>query len=121
MNLNETVHFKFERFETETDYDYFIIGKIPKNFQDYFEDYFGDSDEDDYAGEDYAEEVTISVESAEPVEIAVEGFKKFHRRLSHNIPDDQSVLILDGGQQINIWVTAQSIIDFDIYFLRPAL
>lgn len=121
MNLNETVHFKFERFETESGYDYFIIGN-PDDFQDsgIFDDYFGE--------DDYAEEVTMPVigepeEPGEPevVPVADGDFKKSHRVLSHSLSDDRSGLFLDGRQQTNIWVTAESIINFDIFFIRRAL
>ena len=117
VNLNETVHFKFERFETESGYDYFIIGN-PEDFQDsgIFDDDFGE--------DDHAEEVTMPVvaEPEEPVvAVADEDFKKSHRVLSHNISDDRSGLFLDGRQQTNIWVTAESIINFDIFFIRRAL
>ena len=67
--MNETVHFKFDRFETESDYDYLSI----------------DLDNDgvnDYSNSTY----------------------------------NQTSLILDGSQLVDIWVTAESIQSFDIYF-----
>ena len=39
MNPNETVHFKFDRFDTEDSYDYFVIGN-PYDFDYLFESYF---------------------------------------------------------------------------------
>ena len=61
------MHFKFDRFATERDYDYFHIGY--RRWQDGFE----------------------------------------------------PGLILDGNQQTDIWVNADSIPDFNIYFERKAL
>ena len=61
-----TVHFKFDRFATERNYDYFHIG---------------------YLNQD--------------------GF--------------EPGLVLDGNQQTEIWVNADSIPDFNVYFERKAL
>ena len=84
MNPNETVHFKFDRFDTERGYDYFVIGN-PYDFDGLFENYF-DEVENDYRDE----------------------------------TSDRVGLILDGNRQTGIWVTAESIKSFDIYFYRNA-
>ena len=86
MNLNETVHFKFERFETENRYDYFVIGN-PYEFDEYYEQFFLEDDLSDYRDKPY----------------------------------DRTGLMLDGRQQTDIWVNAESIINFDIYFFRLGL
>ena len=84
-NSNETVHFMFDRFETESRYDYLIIGN-PYQFDDYYEVYF--AEDSDYLSE--------------------------YREQSNN----RSGLMLDGIQRTGIWVTAESILNFDIYFFR---
>ena len=84
-NSNETVHFKFDRFETEYNYDYFVIGN-PYQFDAIYEDYF--AEDTDYLS-DYREQST-----------------------------DRTGLMLDGSQPTDIWVTAKSIQNFDIYFYR---
>ena len=84
-NPNETVHFMFERFETESGYDYFIIGN-PYQFDYYYGYYF--AEDTDYLS-DYREQST-----------------------------DRTGLMLDGIQRTGIWVTAESILNFDIYFFR---
>ena len=78
----ESVHFKFDRFDTESGYDYLVIGS-PKSNQ--LDDYY-------YMYYEYI-----------------------------YIPADQNGLILDGSQQTGIWVNAQSIPLFNIYFYRHAL
>ena len=80
----ETVHFKFDRFDTENGYDYLVIG-FPSEF--------------DYAHYYNFESYGIDIEK----------------------PADQIGLILDGSQQTGIWVNAQSIPLFNIYFYRHAL
>ena len=101
MNPNETVHFKFERFETESDYDYFVIGN-PYEFDYLYQKYFDDYD-DDYSDttmnpiDDYYNDTTIT-----------NGVQQYNR----------SGLMLDGTQVTGIWVTAESIQNFDIYFYR---
>ena len=82
MNPNETVHFKFDRFDTEKDADYFVIGN-PYDFDYLFEDYFYEV-ENDY----------------------------------RNNTSDRVGLMLSGSRQTDIWVTAESIKSFDIYFYR---
>ena len=79
----ETVHFKFDRFDTENGYDYFVIG-FPSEFEYYY---------------NYFESVGIEIEK----------------------PADQIGLIMDGSQQTGIWVNAQSIPSFNIYFYRNVL
>ena len=87
MNLNETVHFKFERFETERGYDYLVIGN-PYEFDDHYEDFFMEYD-----------------------------YPSDYRTKPYN----RTGLILDGTQQTDIWVNAESINSFDIYFFRLGL
>ena len=82
MNPNETVHFKFDRFDTENSYDYFVIGN-PYDFDYLFENHF------DEVENDYRDETSNRVG-----------------------------LMLDGSRQTGIWVTAESIKNFDIYFYR---
>ena len=82
MNSNETVHFKFDRFDTENSFDYFVIGN-PSDFDYLFENYFDEVDND------YRDETS-----------------------------DRVGLMLDGSRQTGIWVTAESIKNFDIYFYR---
>ena len=84
-NPNETVHFKFDRFETEGGYDYFVIGN-PYQFDAYYEANF--TEDTDYL-DDYRENT-----------------------------NNRTGLMLDGNQQTGIWVTADSIQNFDIYFYR---
>ena len=85
MNPNETVHFMFDRFETESGYDYFVIGN-PYEFDYLYENNF--AEDTDYLS-DYREK-----------------------------PYNRTGLILDGRQQTEIWVSAESIQNFDIYFYR---
>ena len=87
---NETVHIKFERFSTESGYDFLIIGD-PDAFEtadlasiDYLYDYFYDNRNDHI--NDYTQ--------------------------------TGKALILDGNQTIGIWASAASIENFDIYFHR---
>ena len=84
-NPNETVHFMFDRFETESGYDYFIIGN-PYQFDDYYGDYFAEDT-------DYLSDYRV-------------------------LPYNRTGLMLDGRQRTGIWVTAESILNFDIYFFR---
>ena len=84
MNPNETVHFKFDRFDTENGYDYFVIGN-PYDFDYWFENYFYEVEND------YRDDTR-----------------------------DRAGLMLDGSRQTDIWVTAESIKSFDIYFYRNA-
>ena len=88
FNPNETVHFKFERFETESGFDFFVIGN-PYEFDEYYEDFFL---------EDY-------------------DYQNDYRAQPYN----RTGLMLDGSQETDIWVNAQSIINFDIYFFRRDL
>ena len=80
----ETVHFKFDRFGTEYNYDYLVIG-FPSQFDNYYDDHF------------------------EPYYTDVEK------------PADQIGLMMHGSQQTGIWVNAQSIPSFNIYFYRNVL
>ena len=82
VNPNETVHFKFDRFDTENGYDYFVIGN-PYDFDNLFENYFNEVEND------YRDDTS-----------------------------DRAGLMLDGSRQTDIWVTAESIKSFDIYFYR---
>ena len=84
-NPNETVHFMFDRFKTEKNFDFFVIGN-PYQFDDHYEDHFAENT--DYL-DDYREET-----------------------------NNRTGLMLDGSQQTDIWVTAESIQNFDIYFYR---
>ena len=85
MNSNETVHFMFDRFQTESGYDYFVIGN-PYEFDHYYDYYF--AEDTDYLS-DYREK-----------------------------PYNRTGFMLDGSQPTGIWVTAESILNFDIYFTR---
>ena len=80
-DLNETVHFKFDRFSIEQDYDYLVLG-FPNGFDAYYEYYFGSVDND-------FESPTFKI-----------GLK------------------LGTQQTTDIWVNAQSIPNFNIYFYR---
>ena len=74
--VNEIVHFKFNRFNIETEYDYIAIG-LPTEYE-------GQS-------------------------------SRQLRNLQNNV---ENSLVLEGSPQTNIWVSAESIQDFRIYFHR---
>ena len=77
----KTIHFKFERFEIENNYDFLLLG-YTEEFEHFHDNYFD-----------------------------VNG---------HYIdkPDDKIGLLLDHTQQTDIWVSAQSIPNFNIVFGR---
>ena len=76
---NESVHFKFDRFDVEDYWNYLVIG-YPNQFDYYYDNNFGSIDH---------------------------GIQK---------PTFRTGLMLDGRQQTSIWVNAQSIQPFNIYF-----
>ena len=82
-NPNESVHFKFDRFDTEYEFDYLVIG-YPTQFDNYYDAHFGSVDHD------------------------------------FEIPTFRTGLMLHGHQQTDIWVNAESIPMFNIYFVRNA-
>ena len=77
-NQEESIHFKFENFETEKGYDYVFIGKTIEQ------------------GEDFDIQNTVGGE-------------------------DQVSLRLDGQNQTDAWVHADSIPNFNIFFYRQAI
>ena len=87
-NQNETVHFKFDRFDVEHGFDYFVIG-YPSQFDDHYDEFY------DY----YFGSIEQEFES----------------------PNYRTGLMLHGQQQTDIWVNAESIPVFNIYFYRNAL
>ena len=85
-NSNEAVHMKFERFHTEYNYDFLIIGD-PDAFET-----------TDVASMDYLHDF-------------------FQYDLWDYVPTGKA-LILEGFQPTDVWATAASIQNFDIYFHR---
>ena len=69
-NPNETVHFKFDRFATESGYDYFVIGN-PYQFDDYYENYFADTDYFSDYREQSINRVGLMLDGSQPTDIWV--------------------------------------------------
>ena len=114
---DKKIHFKFDRFHTEINYDYFFIG-YPETSKTYtlgrvfflfhkmlMIEIFAKTREKRVLDYEYGSTTYWSFEDTFEISWSTSNIG----------------IELNGYQQTDIWVNAESIPDFDIYFLRRAL